>query len=1042
MLNPILNKLLSSHFAKSKLLHADPVRREELYVLRFEMDAAYYLDRNPDVREQGVDPALHYYIDGWREMRDPRPDFSTRSYLEERPELLELQINPFLHFIRKQQGSEAKREEVNENKELSNLVEGSEAELDGPSIELDFDVFDEDDDDALEINENPNIKLSPDGTTYVKNNAFSAEGNTKSFVDQELDRIWNDLVGESVVLRRPDFRFDGDFYTNLYGDVSAAKALDHYMRYGAREGRSPNKYTMVSRHCKDVKDLVRESITEPRLKKALEAGWPNSHELAYELMALGHPYDQAISNFSERYYLDCYSDIADAGVDPLQHYFIHGAKEGRSDLHKLRRKLVEGKVAFDPDKPTCLICSHEFSRTGAPIVALEMCRDAIETHNVIVAALRPGELEGSFLEHTTLQFVSDQPFEEIHYLEHPAIEAIDFAILNSVESFPFCKYLVARGIPFGSYIHEYTNYTFPRYKSKLMCLFSDVMIFSSGQVRRNWRYEFEEVEFNTECDSLIVAQEELPQPNLAESAYEASRITLSNILNLNCSNRRIIYGAGHVQMRKGTDLFVLAAQLARQADPNAIFVWIGDGLNNEDVQFGVWLACHLENMRLNDVKGNIFFIPAGPYYHDVCKAADVLFLSSRLDPLPNVVFDAVRYGTKVVAFEEASGFSDCIYKKSDFIHGVEYGNIEKANSKLLSLALKKNRLPFYSDPSGSTKKKKRASPFHAIRGKIFANLSSPAPREAHRFEYDVPILFKNDDDHKQLRIREREKLAKLERAMIWRSREQVEERLRTSGNWMHKRSRIARFSTATTNVLGEKKGPKIGIHVHAYYVDEIENDLDNYIAFRCASRIVATTDSMSKASEIKKMFSTRGLDVETRVMPNRGRDILPFLELVSSETETPEDMIWGHFHMKKSIGSAQGGGIWRKFLLDSLLGDAQRISSALLEIKKEKTGLVTTLDPYIVGWESNRRLLPEISNLVGRQLPDHPLLFPVGNMFWAKASVVRGAMDVFGKDYPWPNEPIPNDGTVCHLIERLWPAFACLQDKDSVFIDAPHLPRA
>ena len=54
--------------------------------------------------------------------------------------------------------------------------------------------------------------------------------------------------------------------------------------------------------------------------------------------------------------------------------------------------------------------------------------------------------------------------------------------------------------------------------------------------------------------------------------------------------------------------------------------------------------------------------------------------------------------------------------------------------------------------------------------------------------------------------------------------------------------------------------------------------------------------------------------------------------------------------------------------------------------------------------------------------------------FWTRRSVVLAMNDVFGHAYPWPNEPIANDGTEFHLIERLWPAMTTHLGLESVFV--------
>ncbi len=62
-------------------------------------DAVFYLKTYPDVGEVGADPLDHFMTYGWREGRDPSPDFSVSAYLEAFPEVAEQGANPFVHWI-------------------------------------------------------------------------------------------------------------------------------------------------------------------------------------------------------------------------------------------------------------------------------------------------------------------------------------------------------------------------------------------------------------------------------------------------------------------------------------------------------------------------------------------------------------------------------------------------------------------------------------------------------------------------------------------------------------------------------------------------------------------------------------------------------------------------------------------------------------------------------------------------------------------------------------------------------------------------------
>jgi len=62
-------------------------------------DPVFYLSSWPDVAEAGVDPLEHFLEAGWREGRDPSPDFCSAEYLEANPDLAATGVNPFLHWL-------------------------------------------------------------------------------------------------------------------------------------------------------------------------------------------------------------------------------------------------------------------------------------------------------------------------------------------------------------------------------------------------------------------------------------------------------------------------------------------------------------------------------------------------------------------------------------------------------------------------------------------------------------------------------------------------------------------------------------------------------------------------------------------------------------------------------------------------------------------------------------------------------------------------------------------------------------------------------
>ncbi|CAN7560047.1 hypothetical protein LJR225_004108 [Phenylobacterium sp. LjRoot225] len=62
-------------------------------------NSGFYREAYPDVVAKGVDPMEHFLTVGWREGRDPTPQFCVREYLQDNPDVAATGINPFVHYI-------------------------------------------------------------------------------------------------------------------------------------------------------------------------------------------------------------------------------------------------------------------------------------------------------------------------------------------------------------------------------------------------------------------------------------------------------------------------------------------------------------------------------------------------------------------------------------------------------------------------------------------------------------------------------------------------------------------------------------------------------------------------------------------------------------------------------------------------------------------------------------------------------------------------------------------------------------------------------
>lgn len=85
------------------------------------LDIGYYLNNNPDIRDSGVDPILHYMYYGFKEGRNPNPGFDGNHYLRTYSDVRKSNLNPLIHYSLYgiKEGRETKVEKKEISKKLS-----------------------------------------------------------------------------------------------------------------------------------------------------------------------------------------------------------------------------------------------------------------------------------------------------------------------------------------------------------------------------------------------------------------------------------------------------------------------------------------------------------------------------------------------------------------------------------------------------------------------------------------------------------------------------------------------------------------------------------------------------------------------------------------------------------------------------------------------------------------------------------------------------------------------------------------------------------
>lgn len=123
----------------------------------------------------------------------------------------------------------------------------------------------------------------------------------------------------------------------------------------------------------------------------------------------------------------------------------------------------------------------------------------------------------------------------------------------------------------------------------------------------------------------------------------------------------IVGGAGALDWRKGTDLFIQLAVVLRrlfpQQDPH--LVWIGG--SHSEYEFPRWM----HDLYEGRVWETVNFVPNAPDRLEYFREFDVFAVPSREDPLPLVFLEVSAFGIPTVAFSGGGGVPEVIGQLDD-----------------------------------------------------------------------------------------------------------------------------------------------------------------------------------------------------------------------------------------------------------------------------------------------------------------------------------------------------------------------------------------
>lgn len=242
-----------------------------------------------------------------------------------------------------------------------------------------------------------------------------------------------------------------------------------------------------------------------------------------------------------------------------------------------------------------------------------------------------------------------------------------------------------------------------------------------------------------------------------------------------------------------------------------------------------------------------------------------------------------------------------------------------------------------------------------------------------------------------------------------------------------------------------KKKSMHAIVLHLYYTDNWENIFRpkfKLLADKIDIDLYVTMPESNKdfVDIIRKDFE----DANIFFVPNRGRDILPFIKAASVlQTMGYKKVL--KVHSKKSVhrdiqgNAAESGDDWLTKMLEALIPKSPKALEELIyKVNDEKTGMMGALEycyPLKMYLKNNRILVERIIKSVDpnffsgdtANILNHFSYFG-GTMFWADLGSLKEALTVSAKNFH--NEKGQTDATTAHALERVFCILPQIKNKE------------
>ncbi|WP_324132784.1 glycoside hydrolase family 99-like domain-containing protein [Bosea sp. (in: a-proteobacteria)] len=334
-------------------------------------------------------------------------------------------------------------------------------------------------------------------------------------------------------------------------------------------------------------------------------------------------------------------------------YLEPDAYNGAAYLNATARALVGSPPPASLSRHQIVIVGHDAYRHGAQLLVRNLAdvfsqRFGFDVHIVVCG-------DGPLLDEyrhlaTTCTTIQSRNQQEGEALARRFIsQGINRALVNTTVSGWIIPALKSAGFRVTALVHELpqliSEYGLQSETSSISSN-ADVIVFPADLVRD----AFLKISGNPR-GQVVTRPQGLYRTDIRSVSAKA-KVEIRERLGLP-RNAKVVINVGYADMRKGFDIFLRAARTLCAKREEVFFVWVGSG--TQDVER--WL---LADIRASAFGDRVFMTGYTEHVADYYAAADAFFLTSREDPFPSVVLEALAAELPIVATRGLCGTNSLV----------------------------------------------------------------------------------------------------------------------------------------------------------------------------------------------------------------------------------------------------------------------------------------------------------------------------------------------------------------------------------------------